>query len=398
MMPDIAETSYDSSEVELTILMPVLNEAETLAGCIKEAQSFLERHLVEGEILIADNGSVDNSPLIARERGARVVAVEQRGYGAALMGGIRAARGQFVIMGDADGSYNFEHLMPFLTALRSGHDLVMGNRFTGNIEPGSMPLVHRYLGNPALTGIGRLFFGSKIGDFHCGLRGFRRRSMERLNLQTTGMEFASEMVVKSTLHGLRVTEVPIVLRPDGRTRPPHLRTWRDGWRHLRFLLIFSPRWLFLYPGFALSTLGLALLCWLYPGPREVAGITFDIHTMLYGAAAVVVGLQAISLAIFARVYGHVAGFLPQSDRLDKLLDNLNLERDLLAGVLLSSAGLMLSFHAVTRWGETAFGNLEPGEIMRIAIPAFTMIVAGVQIVLGAFFLSVLEIPTRRKVR
>src|SRR5216683_2493132 len=263
--------------------MPCLNEAETVATCVRKAAGFLREHGIDGEIVVADNGSTDGSQRLAEEAGARVVAVSAKGYGNALLGGIVDAQGRYIIMGDADDSYDFTALMPFVSALRDGADLVMGNRFRGGIAPGAMPPLHRYLGNPVLSFVGRLFFRSAIGDFHCGLRGFNRDSVMALNLQATGMEFASEMVVKAALAGQHVTEVPTTLAKDGRSRPPHLHTWRDGWRHLRFLLLYSPRWLFLYPGALLMLAGAAAGAWLLPGPRTIAGVAFDVHTLVYAA-------------------------------------------------------------------------------------------------------------------
>ncbi|TVR00847.1 MAG: glycosyltransferase family 2 protein [Desulfovibrionales bacterium] len=300
--------------------MPCLDEAETLAVCIQKAQRFLEDNAVSGEVVIADNGSTDGSQDIARSHGARVVDVSERGYGSALMGGIKAACGKFVIMGDADDSYDFSSLMPFLLKLREGNELVMGNRFRGGIKPGAMPPLHRYLGNPVLTGIGRLFFKSPIGDFHCGLRGFSRSAILNLNLRTTGMEFASEMVVKATLNKLRIAEVPTTLSPDGRSRPPHLRSWRDGWRHLRFLLIYSPRWLFLYPGIGLFLLGAFGMLGLAFGPVRIGDLGLDIHSMLYASLFIMLGLQCISFAFFSKIYGISMEFLPRDDKIDKFLE------------------------------------------------------------------------------
>ena len=265
----------------------------------------------EGEVIVADNGSTDGSRELARAAGARVVPVEAKGYGSALMGGILAARGKYVVMGDADDSYDFSHVPRFLEKLRAGYDLVMGNRFLGGIQPGAMPALHRYLGNPVLSGIGRLFFHSPCGDFHCGLRGFSKEAIERLDLRTTGMEFASEMVVKATLHGLRIGEVPTTLSPDGRSRPPHLRSWRDGWRHLRFLLLYSPRWLFFYPGLThCCSTGLTIILWLLPGPRRVGPVVLDVHTMLGGAALVLIGFQSVAFAVLAKVFAVNSGLMP----------------------------------------------------------------------------------------
>jgi len=382
-------------EIELSIVMPCLDEAETLAVCIEKAHRSLREGGVSGEIVIADNGSTDGSQAIAEELGARVVPVPIRGYGAALAGGIAAARGRYVIMGDADDSYDFSNLMPFVENLREGFDLVMGNRFLGGIAPGAMPPLHRYLGNPVLTGVGRLFFGSPSGDFHCGLRGFRKDSIEELGLQTTGMEFASEMVVKATLMGLRVTEVPTTLSPDGRSRPPHLRSWRDGWRHLRFLLLFSPRWLFLFPGLALVVLGLLSILWILPGARTVGGIAFDVNTMLYGAAAVSLGFQSVLFAVFTKIYGVTEGILPEDPRLDRLFRYLTLESGLVLGIVLVLAGLVGSIWAVGSWGTASFGELDPKQSLRLVIPSVLALTVGFQVILSSFFLSVLGLSRRR---
>jgi glycosyltransferase involved in cell wall biosynthesis len=384
----------EAEEFELTILMPCRDEAETLATCIEKAKKSLDGNGIRGEVLVADNGSTDGSREIAEQLGARVVPVETRGYGAALLGGIAAARGQFVIMGDADDSYDFASLMPFVEQLRAGYDLVMGNRFRGGIAPGAMPPLHRYLGNPVLTAVGRLFFKSPAGDFHCGLRGFRRDSIERLNLRTTGMEFASEMVVKATLQGLRITEVPTTLSRDGRSRAPHLRSWRDGWRHLRFLLLFSPRWLFLYPGFALIAVGAAMFALILPGPRMIAGVRFDVNTLMYASAAVLLGAESVIFATFTKIYAVTHGLHPPDPRLDRLFRFVTLETGLLAGALLLVVGLVGSTRALGIWGEHSFGDLDPRETLRLIIPATLFIALGFQIILSSFFLSVLGLATR----
>ncbi|MDJ0740704.1 MAG: glycosyltransferase family 2 protein [Gammaproteobacteria bacterium] len=379
--------------VELTVLMPCLNEAETLATCIGKARKSLDELGIDGEVLIADNGSNDGSQKIAVDSGARVAHVEQPGYGAALRGGIEAARGRYVIMGDADDSYDFSRLGGFVEKLRAGYQLVMGNRFRGGIAPGAMPKLHRYLGNPVLSFVGRLLFRSPVGDFHCGLRGFDRQAIIDLGLVTPGMEFASEMVVKATLNRLKMTEVPTTLSPDGRGRAPHLRSWRDGWRHLRFLLIFSPRWLFLYPGLALLLIGLLGLLALWPGPVRVAGIVLDIHTMLFASLAVIIGNQTIQLGLFSRLYGTRAGLLPEDPMLTKLFEFTTLERGLVAGVLLIAGGLAGSVGAVLNWGQAAFGTLDPQSGMRLAIPSATALALGVQMAFGSFFLGVLKMRT-----
>lgn len=382
------------SEIQLSIVMPCLNEAKTLAACIRRAHQYLAAANISGEVVVADNGSIDGSQSIAIAAGARVVAVEHRGYGAALSGGIAAARGQFVIMGDADESYDFGQLDVFVEQLRNGADLVMGNRFAGGISPGAMPLLHRYLGNPVLSFVGRAFFKVRIRDFHCGLRGFNREAILKLGLNATGMEFASEMVVKAALAGLRIAEVPTTLSRDGRDRPPHLRTWRDGWRHLRFLLLFSPRWLFLYPGLTLLSLGSLIQGLLYHGGVDLGVIGFDVHTMLYAAAMSIIGVQMVWFAVFSKVFGIAAGFLPRDSRLEKALRTFTLERGILIGLALLALGLALSARTVFGWASVSYGALEPREVMRTAIPAVAMIIAGTEFVLASFFLGVLQIDHR----
>jgi glycosyltransferase involved in cell wall biosynthesis len=381
---------------ELTILMPCLNEAETLAICIAKAIAYLERSGVRGEVLIADNGSTDGSQAIAAAAGARVVAIPDKGYGSALLGGIRAAHGRYVIMGDSDDSYDFGDLDRFVEKLRDGYDLVMGNRFKGGIMPGAMPPLHRYLGNPVLTAVGRIFFRSPCGDFHCGLRGVDRAAILGLDLQAPGMEFASEMVVKATVHGLKITEVPTTLSPDGRSRPPHLRSWRDGWRHLRFLLLFSPRWLFLYPGVGLMAFGGAMMVWLLPAPRMVGSITLDIHTLFYASLAVVVGFHSALFYVFARLYGMREGLSPLDEQFLRMTKTLTLEAGLLAGLILLLAGVGLAIFALSAWNRTAFGVLSPELAMRLVIPSGTCILLAFQTAYGAFFLSVLEIRSSKR--
>jgi glycosyltransferase involved in cell wall biosynthesis len=380
--------------VELTILMPCLNEAETIGQCIHKANRFLKEHGVEGEVLIADNGSIDGSQAIARDHGARVITVDQRGYGSALMGGIKEARGQYIIMGDADDSYDLFRLDDFLLQLREGYDLVMGNRFKGGIAPGAMPFLHRYLGNPVLSAVGRLFFKSPIGDFHCGLRGFRKNSILELDLRTTGMEFASEMIVKASIFDCKVTEVPTTLSPAGRSRAPHLRTWQDGWRHLRFLLLYSPRWLFLFPGISLMLLGLFFSIILILGPVSIGGLTFDIHTLLYTSMAIFLGFQAILFAVFTKVFAIREGLLPEDPRLNQLFRYIRLETGLIAGGVLFLLGTILSLYAYWNWSVQSFGDLDPGLTFRIVIPAVLSLLLGVQTILNSFFLSVLGLRRR----
>ncbi len=380
--------------IELSIVMPCLNEAETLAICIDKARGFLERAGIAGEVVIADNGSTDGSCEIAIAHGARVVAIAAKGYGSALRGGIAAAHGRYVIMGDADDSYDFVNLEPFVENLRRGDELVMGNRFKGGIRPGAMPPLHRYLGNPVLTWIGRLFFGSPSGDFHCGLRGFNREAILGLGLRTTGMEFASEMVVRATLQGLRISEVPTTLSKDGRSRPPHLRSWRDGWRHLRFLLMYSPRWLFLYPGLLVMLAGLGTGLWLLPQPRTVAGVVFDIQTLLYAGLSVILGFQAVVFAVFTKVFVINEGLMPEDARLTRVFRRVTLETGLITGLVLVLAGLGGTIWAIGAWSRQHFGPLDPGQTMRWLVPAATSLVIGWQTIFASFFLSILGLRRR----
>lgn len=375
--------------VELSVVMPCLNEAETLETCIRKALRSIEDLSITGEVLIADNGSTDGSQEIARRCGARVVDIAARGYGAALRGGLDAARGEFVIMGDADDSYDFTNLGPFLERLRAGDELVMGNRFKGGIEPGAMPKLHRYLGNPVLSTVGRMLFRVPCGDFHCGLRGFRRDAIRALDLRTTGMEFASEMVVKATLHDLRISEVPTTLSPDGRSRPPHLRSWHDGWRHLRFLLLFSPRWLFLIPGLLLMVSGTSAGTVLLIEPVAVGDTVFDVQTLLYAAVAVIVGFQAVVFAVFTKAFAINEGLLPADARLERWFERITLEIGLVVGIVLVLGGALGTVFAVRRWQQSGFGELDVRESLRTVIPAATALALGTQTLLSSFFLSVL---------
>lgn len=373
---------------ELTILMPCLNEAETLAECIRKAKYFLNEHNVQGEVLIADNGSTDGSQQIATSQGARVLSVPTKGYGAALKQGMLAAKGRYVIMGDADDSYNFLHLQPLLTKLREGYELVMGNRFKGGITAGAMPLLNRYLGNPVLSFIGRILFNRNVGDFHCGLRGFLRQRMVDLALKGDGMEFASEMVIKASLSNLKITEVPIQLYPDGRSREPHLRPWRDGWRHLRLLLLFSPKWIFFYPGLTLISMGLLLLSLLLSGRFSIGAINFDIHTMLFASLFIILGLQAVCFAQFAKV---IAAKYITKDLQQTINQRYSLEIGLSIGSLLMLGGAIGSAYSLWFWSMQAFGPLEPTHMMRILIPAITCLITGGQIMFASFFLSLLKL-------
>ena len=375
---------------ELTILMPCLNEAATVARCVAKARVFLERSGVPGEILVADNGSTDGSPDLASGAGARVIKVAERGYGAALGEGIAAAQGRYVIMGDADDSYDFANLQQFVEKLRQGYLLVMGNRFRGGIQAGAMPWLHRYIGNPLLSFLGRLLFRTPVRDFHCGLRGFDRAAVQSLGLRTKGMEFASELVVKAALAGWRIAEVPTTLQPDGRARPPHLRSWRDGWRHLSFLLLFSPRWLFLYPGLCLLLFGIVLTTMLHFKPLAFLGAGLDIHSMLYTSAAGLLGMQLCLFALFARLSAQNAGLLPRSAALVRLLKLLTLERGLLLGLATGLSGFLWSAVAFWQWRETGFGALDPRVVMRDTIPASALMVGGMELMLASFLLHLIN--------
>ena len=386
--------TQDGEGIELSVVMPCLNEKATVGTCVKKAVEAMQRHGIRGEVIVADNGSTDGSQQIATEHGARVVPIETRGYGSALYGGIAAARGRFVLMGDSDDSYDFGQLPKFVNKLREGYDLVMGNRFQGGILPGAMPPLHRYLGNPFLTGVGRLFFRSPVGDFHCGLRAFRKDAIERLGLRTRGMEFASEMVVKATRFGLRVTEIPTTLSPDGRDHASHLRTWRDGWRHLRFLLLYSPRWLFLYPGIALFVLGSVVSALLIPGPLIIGNISFDINTLLFAAMAILIGFQSVIFAAFTKIFAISEGLLPEDPRLSRLFRYLTLEVGLVVGVLLILAGTGGWGLGLEYWRSHHFGPLDPEKTLRIVIPGLVCFTLGFQIILSSFFLSVLGMARR----
>jgi glycosyltransferase involved in cell wall biosynthesis len=375
---------------EVSIVMPCLNEAESLEPCIAKAQAAIAELGIDGEVLVADNGSTDGSVELATSMGARVVHVQARGYGSALQGGFAAARGKYILMGDADGSYDFGHLPRFVEKLDAGADLVMGNRFGGGIAPGAMPPLHRYFGNPGLSWMGRLFFGAPVGDFYCGLRAFRRDALAKLELQSPGMELGVEMVAKAALYGLRVEEVPTTLSPDLRSRAPHLRTWRDGWRTLRFFLLYSPRWLFFYPGVILILLGVVLSAAVLPGALQVFGARFDAHTLLYAGAAIVVGFQAVVFAVLARVYAASEGFLPDTTLVSRVR-RFSLELGLAVGVVLLLVSAILSVIAFVRWGHSSFRHLDYPATLRLAIPAVVTLMLGVQTILSSFFLSVLGI-------
>jgi glycosyltransferase involved in cell wall biosynthesis len=379
---------------ELSVVMPCLDEEDTIAGCIEQIRKTLQANQIEGEIIVADNGSVDRSAQIAHSRGARVVPVENKGYGNALMGGISVARGKYIIIGDADGSYDFTQIPVFLEKLRAGYQLVMGNRFAGGIQPGAMPALHRYLGNPLLTAIGRLFFGAKCHDFYCGLRGFTREAYERMDLRTTGMEFANEMVVKASLFQASLCEVPTTLSPDGRQGRSHLRTWHDGWRGLRFLLLYSPRWLFLYPGLSLLLVGVAAAIWLLPGPRRVGHSFLDIHTLLYAVVAILTGFQAVVFAFFTKVFGITEGLLPEDPRLARAFRILTLEKGLLLGAMLLLTGIAIAGYSAYTWSRSGFGPMNPFVLVRLVAAAIVSVTLGVEIIFSSFFLSILGLARK----
>lgn len=384
-------------EIELSIVMPCLNEAETLEICIKKCMGFIAENNLSAEVIIADNGSSDGSQEIATRNGARVVNVPRRGYGAALIGGIEAAEGKFVAMGDADDSYDFTSLMPFIEKLRAGADLCMGNRFLGGIEPGAMPPLHKYLGNPVLSFIGRLFYNIPVGDFHCGLRAFNRQSILGLHLNTTGMEFASEMVVKAALFGLKMEEAPTTLKKDGRSRPPHLRSWRDGWRHLKFLLTFAPKWLFLIPGIILLTLGLGGLLWLMPSNGKIGGVEFGVHTLLYSSAFILMSAQVLSFAYLARLFGVREEFWREGKILNKIHKFFTVENGCIIGGLLILTGIILAVRAVNLWASNAYGPINDSQLMRLAIPSILASCLGLQSIFTAFFAGLLSQPRPNKI-
>ena len=389
-----------ADSVELTILMPCLNEAETLARCIEKARLGIERAGVRGEILIADNGSTDGSQAIAEKSGARVAPIAEKGYGSALIGGAKAARGQWILMGDADDSYDFSEADRFVKKFQEGFELVMGCRLPsggGTILPGAMPWKNRWLGNPVLSFIGRLFFKCPARDFHCGLRGFTKDAFEKLDLQTTGMEFASEMVIKATLKQMKIAEVPVTLSKDGRSRPPHLKPWRDGWRHLRFMLLFSPRWLFLYPGIFLVLLGLGFAARLASGNFEIGGVEFNVGTLAVACMAAIVGFQLVAFAFFTKVFAIGEGLLPESPKLSFLLEIFTLEKGIVLGLALLLAGIVLLTHSIWIWREVDYGKLPSMEDnLRRLIPAVTFIVLGVQGIFSSFFLSALGLKTKAR--
>lgn len=395
----LKERDLDNS-LTITIVMPCLNEEETLEACIEEALAAIQASGVAGEVLIADNGSTDGSRMIAEQAGARVVSVLQPGYGAALIGGIRDARGKFVLMGDADGSYDFSELPKYLEKLKEGNDLVMGCRLPrggGTIEKGAMPWKHRWIGNPVLSALGQVFFRAPVKDFHCGLRAFNRRSILNLKLQCQGMEFASEMVVKSTMAGLKMAEIPITLRPDQRSRPPHLRSWRDGWRHLRFMLLFSPRWLFLYPGLLMFLAGAFGFALLTASPLTIGNVTFDTNTLLVCSVMITTGVQLLFFALFIQAYAIQMGLLAPDKRIEFIFNHSLVEWGIAIGLVFLLSGVIYMGSAFLYWKSSDFGALSYPDSLRVVIPSITAIAVGIQCIFSGFALAVLGLSNDKQV-
>jgi len=386
-----------SQEVEISIIMPCLNESETLAACIGKAKDFLVRNNMNGEVVVGDNGSTDGSQEIAIKQGARLIIIKNKGYGAALLGAINEAKGRYIIMGDADNSYDFTRLMPFVDKLREGYDLVMGNRFKGGIKDGAMPILHRYLGNPMLTFLGQLFFNIPVGDFHCGLRSFSKASILSINLMTSGMEFASEMVVKAALFNLKITEVPTTLSPDGRSRSPHLKTWHDGWKHLRFLLMFSPKWLFLYPGLFGFILSTVFFCRLLLAPIHIGRIVLDLHSMIYFTSVIILSFQVILFYAMSKIYAVNQGIIPEPKNYRNLFRYFKLERGLIVGTLLVLAGLVILVLLLVKWKALGFGPITNiTYTIKLSFLSMLFLVIGVQIIFSSFMLSILGIIQKQK--
>lgn len=386
-----------NTSLELSIIMPCLNEADSLERCLHKAFSFLQENAIDGEVILADNGSTDGSQKIALQNNAVLVEEPEKGYGNAIAAGIKASKGKYLIIGDADDSYDFSNLMPFLTLLRQGKQLVIGNRFKGGIEKGAMPFLHQYLGNPVLSFIGRSFFHVRVGDFNCGLRGIARDSYDQIDLRTTGMEFATEMIVKASLHKLSVAETPIILYCDKRNRPSHLRTWRDGWRHLRFLLLYSPKWLFFIPGLLLMLLGLAGTILLVNGPIQIGTKQLDIHTLVYTSSSILLGFQFISFYIFSRIYAASNGLWPGQEKfLHRFEKRFTLEKGILSGIIIFLSGVFLAAKSFSYWQQTHFGNLDPVVVLRWVIPSALLLVLGLQVIISFFYLSFLTLKSHPK--
>jgi glycosyltransferase involved in cell wall biosynthesis len=382
------------TDIELSVVLPCLNEAETVATCVRKAITHLRAEGVVAEVIVADNGSTDGSQDLARAEGARVIHIPTRGYGAAIQGGILAARGKYVLMADSDDSYDLSNLMPFLVKLREGYELVMGNRFEGGIEPGAMPWLHK-LGNPVLSGIGKLFFNIPTNDFHCGIRAFDRHRILELDLHTTGMEFASEVVVQAALSKLKMTEVPTTLSKDGRSRPPHLRTWRDGWRHLRFLLMYSPGWLFLLPASLLLFFGIEGLILTATGPKRIGDVVFDIGTLVVSSLMILMAVQLLLFFAAARVFATAKGLLPRTPGYDTWMSRFSLERGVVAGVVVFLIGAVGLGAALLRWQQAGFGDLDQAALLRLLVPSATFVMVGFQLVFGSFLLGIPKLKTER---
>ncbi len=379
---------------ELTILMPCLNEAETIAICIKRAQKLLDDFNIDGEILISDNGSTDGSQDIATALGARVIHCLARGYGAALQHGIENAKGKYVLMADSDDSYHFDEAFNMIQKLREGHEICMGTRLKGRIMPGAMPFLNRYLGNPVLTAVGRVFFKAGVSDFHCGMRAFERAKILALGLVTTGMEWASEMIIKSKLAGLKMTEVPVTLHKDGRSRPPHLRRWRDGWRHLRFMLLHSPFWLFILPGIFMSLIGMVGLLILMQGPLTIGKVGFDVHSLIVMGFLLILGIQTIFAGFFAKIYAHNSGILPYDDRLFDMVSRFSLEKLLLLSIAIGTLGMAGFTISVYGWYKIGFGELNYQITIRQLVPSLCLISISIQGIFNSFMLSTLMMKVK----
>ena len=383
--------------IEVSVVIPCLNEEETLASCIEKAGQALQEHQICGEIVVADNGSTDASRSIAEKGGARVVLVNEAGYGNALMGGIAAARGRFVIIGDADASYDFREIPKIVERLRAGFDLVQGCRLPaggGSIQAGAMPFLHRWIGNPFFSFLVRQWFGAPVHDVYCGLRGFSKAMYQRLEQRCTGMEFATEMIIKASLLGEKITEVPITLHPDGRTsHAPHLKTFRDGWRTFRYFLMCSPRWLFVVPSAIFIAFGLLGYLVAMPGLSVGRG-SFDAHTLLFASLAILCGYQCILFAVFAKTFAVTEGFLPPDRHLERFFELVNLERGLVVAAFSLTAGGLLLLAAIRQWWSTGFGHLDYAYTMRFVVPGATLVALGFQTVFSSFFVSILGM--RRK--
>jgi glycosyltransferase involved in cell wall biosynthesis len=383
------------NQIEVSIVMPCLNEAEALPYCLDKAFSFLKKNNIKGEVLVVDNDSYDESVDIAIAHGATVVKENIKGYGAAIMAGIKDAKGKYIIIGDADDSYDFSDIMPFIILLREGKDLVVGNRFNGGIQKNAMPFLHKYIGNPFLSFLGKVFFHIPVNDFHCGLRGIKKESFDRLNLKTTGMEFASEMIVKAALNKLTIAETPVILYPDKRNRRSHLKTWQDGWRHLRFLLLYSPKWLFLLPGIVIMLLGAIGTIVLALGPLRIGNKKLDVHTLVYTSGFILLGFQFISFYFFSRLYAAVHQLWPGQEQFLRNFNNqFKLEKGIAAGLILVVGGLYLTLRSFLYWSHTHFGDIDPVVVLRWVVPSVVLVLLGIQLIISFFYLSFLTIKSK----